>query len=392
MSQHGTFNVGRINLTLRQHRAAFHVAIWCCICLAAMDFAINIIFAYPQNPTIRASRLNAYFEYGRSTEGQLRRMTRSNRALTAPITLAGWYAPLQIHEFASKKANNPIVTIYGQSHSVNLANALDRVSDRFTSRSVGAPGATSNWAYGAYLRDRGGFKSHAVVLTFQSSSLAMITTLSPITWAIDAPMPYTADRFVIEGQQLRVIHPPYESFDSYIAALSDLKKWSVARDFFAKNDPLYDPLIFRETIFDHSSLFRLAHRAYGAHVIRNVRQATLDQSGFRPQSEGIKVAKAIIHQFAAQARSDGSIPIIFLVNDLGYSNYLLQALSPVLRADKIPYLSSDSIVSPSDPHGYLSDSHFTTEVDNKLARALDKLIAEGDIVPTLSHNQAKAVN
>ena len=64
------------------------------------------------------------------------------------------------------------------------------------------------------------------------------------------------------------------------------------------------------------------------------------------------------------------IPVIFLVNNLGYSDYLFQALSPVLHTDNIPYLSSHTIISPNDPRGYLPESHFTNEVDNELAHAL----------------------
>ena len=88
------------------------------------------------------------------------------------------------------------------------------------------------------------------------------------------------------------------------------------------------------------------------------------------------MARAIIHEFAKQARNDGVIPVVYLVNNFGYSNYLLRALSPIpiLSVDNIPYLSSDTIASPDDPRGYLPDSHFKDEVDDKLANALVNLI------------------
>ena len=58
---------------------------------------INILFAYPSDPKVtNPSRLRLYFEYGRSTEGQLSRMTRADRTRTAPITLSGWYDPLEV--------------------------------------------------------------------------------------------------------------------------------------------------------------------------------------------------------------------------------------------------------------------------------------------------------
>src|SRR5262249_17814239 len=157
-------------------------------------------------------------------------MTRPDRSQTAPNTLYGWYDPLGIEEFPSKPQNS-VVTIYGMSHAVRLGNALARISDQFTPRMVGAPAATSNWAYGAYLRGRGGGKSRAVVLAFMSQNFAMITTLSAMTWTLDLPMPYTADRFYVEGDRLEVIHPPYTSFEQYVNAFYDPIKWSEARSF-----------------------------------------------------------------------------------------------------------------------------------------------------------------
>jgi hypothetical protein len=358
----------------RRFLSVLHVPFWVLIGLVTIDVLINFILGYPTDPkVVNPSWLRMYFEYGRSIEGQLSRMTRKERSKTAPITLSGWYDPLEINEFISEP-QRPIVTIYGMSHAVRLGFALARTSDRFVPRTVGAPGATTNWAYGAYLRDRGGHKSRAVVLAFMSQNFPMITTLSAMTWTPDSPMPYTSDRFYVDGDQLAVIHPPYTSFQQYVDTFDDPVKWSAACDFFAKYDPMYNAFIMHANVLDHSSLFRLVRRAYGQRFLRNARAAVLDTAGFRPDSEQVRLAHAIIHEFTMQARSDGMIPVIFIVNNLGYSDYLFRALKPALDADNVPYLSSDSIVSPNDPRGYLPDSHFTDKVDDKLAVALAKLI------------------
>jgi hypothetical protein len=141
---------------------------------------------------------------------------------------------------------------------------------------------------------------------------------------------------------------------------------------------MYNSFIMHANILDHSSLFRLVRRAYAQRFLRNARKAVLDSTGFRADSEPVKVARAIVHDFAIQARRDGVIPVIFLVNNLGYSDYLFEALRPVLQADHIPYLSSHTVVSPDDPRGYLPDSHFTDEVDDKLAGALAKVIENAE--------------
>lgn len=119
-----TFNSDGANL---QHLGrAIHVACWVVIGLVTIDLLINILLPYPNNPkAMNPSFLQAYFEYGRSAEGQLSRMTKADRSQTAPITLSGWYEPLEAKEFPSK-SQDPIVTFYGMSHAVRLGNALHR--------------------------------------------------------------------------------------------------------------------------------------------------------------------------------------------------------------------------------------------------------------------------
>ena len=356
---------------------ALRLCAWIVISLAAVDAFINLIFAYPSDPrNIHPTWFQTYFEFGRSTDGQLRRMTRPDRSLTAPITLSGWYDPLVV-EAKTGGPQDSVVTVYGMSHAVQLAEALGELSGKYRPRVVGAPGATSNWSYGAYLRDRGGSKSRAVVLAFMSANLPMITTMSPMTWNIGFPMPYTGDRFYLENNELRVAHPPYDSFEKYVNTLSDPEKWAAACNVFAKYDTMYSPFIRESNILDHSSLFRLIRRAYGLRLERNARAASMDQTGFQPESEQVKVARAIVHEFAQRSRADGMVPVIFIVNNFGYSDYLFRALEPTLNADKIPFVSSHQVVSPNDPRGYLSDSHFTPAVNVELARALVKAIENG---------------
>jgi hypothetical protein len=352
------------------------LTMWTFLGLLAIDLSINYLFAYPNDPKfLNPSRLQLYFEYGRTAEGQLSRMSRPDRSETAPITLAGWYDPLQIE--GPSIADASTVTFYGASHTVRLARALGRISNRFSVRVVGAPGATANWSYGAYLRDQGGRKSRAAVLSFNSNNFAMISSFSPMIWSVDLPIPYTADRFYVEGDRLKVIHAPYTSFDQYVKMFYDRAAWSAALDFFAKNDPLYRSFSVRANILDHSSLWRLYRRAHSQNIIRDLQRSVLDRTGFRPGSEEIKVAQMIIHQFAMEARSLGIIPVIFIVNNQGYADHLFRALLPALNADKVPYLSSHTIVPSDDPRAFLPDSHFTEEYDDRLATALIGVIDNG---------------
>jgi hypothetical protein len=207
-----------------------------------------------------------------------------------------------------------------------------------------------------------------------SLNLPMISTVSPMTWNFDFPMPYTADRFYLDHEGLRVVHPPFESFEKYAIAFDDPRMWAAARSQIAEHDTLYDPIIMRSNILDSSSLFRLLRRAYGQRLVRNAHHEVLDRSGFQENSEQIKLAREFVRRFSAIARTDGMIPVIYLVNNLGYADQLYRALGPTLEENGIPYLSSHTVASPTDPRKYVPNSHFTDAVDDEMARALINVI------------------
>lgn len=355
-------------------RAGLMVLAWTIIGLILIDIAINAALAYPSDPRfLSPSRLQLYFEYGRSSEGKLTRMTRCDVSKTAPITLAGWYSPLQIEQLPSSQTR-PVVTFYGMSHTVRLARAFSRKSDHYSTRVVGAPGATGNWSFGAFLRDRGGGTSRVAVLGLMSVSTAMINSVASMDWSIDGGMPYTADRFIVTDHGLKAIAPPFVSFEDFCNTFTDSQKWLAAKDRLKQTDQLYNEFVMDANALDKSALFRLLRRAYGLRFISRARQTSLSKTGYFLNSEQVKTSRAIVRQFAAEARRGGIIPVVYLVNNLGYSDILFQSLRSALESDNIPYLSSSLLANPSDPRNYLADSHFTDEVDDKLASELERII------------------
>ena len=355
-------------------RRTVSILLWVIGWLVLFDIAANKLFAYPADPkATSAGKLQLYFDYGRSMEGKLKRITRADPAQTAAITLAGWYQPLKALDHGTA-AKPDTITIYGMSHAVRLAEALERTSGRFHARSVGAPGATANWSFGAFLRDDGRRGSKAAVLAIMSSTLPMINTMSPMTWNISFAMPYTADRFYVGPQGLTRVRPPYESFADYTATLADPKRLAAARDTLKRHDAIYDDFLFRESMLDQSALVRLFRRAYQQRQQRLIADEVINAAGVKRESEQVRVANGIVAAFAAQARAEGLIPVIYVVNSLGYSDHLYQALKPTLERDEIPVLSSHQLISPSDPRGYLPDSHFTDANDERLAVALAQIV------------------
>jgi len=77
MNQLNSFTSSSSDTTLRRVAAASYIAAWVVAGLITIDILINVLLAYPADPKVTSpSRLRLYFEYGRSTEGQLSRMTR----------------------------------------------------------------------------------------------------------------------------------------------------------------------------------------------------------------------------------------------------------------------------------------------------------------------------
>jgi hypothetical protein len=349
-------------------RAGAQIAGWVVAWLVVIDVAIQSVFPYPSDPKIiEPPRIASYFDYGRSVEGKLLRMTRCDKEQTAPISLSGWYEPITAVQ-QSPAGSDHTVTFYGMSHTVLLSEAFARLNQDFSVRSVGAPGAPPNWSAGAFDRDK--VNSEFAVLGVMSVAVANLNSSSPMFSSFDNPIPYTADRFVDNGGSIKVIKPPYESFADYCETFSDPQKWDASVKQMTQSDPAYSAAMFKQDVFDHSALARLLRRAYGQQRTKSARTASLSASGYVENSEQILATRRIVQHFARAARKRGIKPVIYIVNNFGYSDHLYQALKETLDAEGIGYLNSAAIIPPADPRGYLPDSHFTIEGDEKLAKAI----------------------
>ena len=348
--------------------------LWTALWLACVDLALNLTFAYPSDPKqVKIPTLQQYFEYGRSSEGKLRRMTRTDRTKTAPITLAGWYKPLAVNETGDATAPN-VMTIYGMSHANLLGDAVARTGKAWKVRRITAPGGPLNWAYGAFLRDTDKSKGKVVVLAIMSVGVPALTSTTSATFSPDLQIPYTYDRFVLTGESIKRIAPPYESFEDYTATLYSPGKWRDYLQFLSLYDDYYDPLIFTESVFDYSALLRLLRRAFIQHSRQGAHTTALGRTNFNPDSEAVRLANAIVEQFAADARAAGLLPVLYVVDNAGYSDTLYRALQPSIAKSAILVLDSNMVASANEPRNYLPDSHFTPDVDDRLARRLIELI------------------
>lgn len=360
--------------------------LWIAAYLLIVDIGIKIILPYPKDPrNVSPSTLSQFFEYGRSVEGKLTRMTRKSDDRSAPILLTGWLQEPRIKYFSDvqAKANKPIITVYGMSHSVQLAEDMAKVDSSFVVRSFGAPGAVPTWSYAAFLLDKEQLYSDVVVLAIMTRGVPLIATTSGSTNHFDSVWPYTYPRFFCEKGALIQVSPPFISLEGYREYFYDSDKWDSYAKWLHQYDKFYDPLLFRKTFLDKSSIFRMLRRGY-AYSSRSKKEAKVynDQSGFNLESEEVRILRAIIETFASDARKKNSLPIIYIVNNVFMSDHLFRILEPTLSSHNTLFLSTHEISPPNDPTNYLPDSHFVPAKNLELAKAMIKIIRENMDVGT----------
>src|SRR4051794_9396321 len=96
-----------------QVRRALATLAWIIAWLIVLDVLVDIAFRYPSDPkATNPGQLQLYFDYGRSAEAKLRRMTGNSPQTSAPITQAGWYQPLVVQDNPSRPGAD-VVTFYG---------------------------------------------------------------------------------------------------------------------------------------------------------------------------------------------------------------------------------------------------------------------------------------
>ena len=353
-------------------------AAWIAFYLVLIDAGANLFFAYPRDPrNTSPSKLQQYFEYGRSVEGKLDRMTRRTREESAPIVAAGWLPNPQAARGGppAVASSLPVVTVYGMSHANLLAEEMARDDDTLTIRSRAAPLATPTWAYTAYLYDKQTVHSDVAILAVMTETIPLLGATSGGTLYFDGAYPYTWPRYSLVNGALRSEAPPFLSVQDFRATFFDPARWDGYRHWLEEHDPYYDPVLYRRTALDSSSLLRLLRRSY-AIATRARKKASVydDARGFDASSEEVRILLAIVAEFARSARAEGSEPIVFVVNNLNTGDRAYQMLRPTLARDGIPCLSSHEICPPNEPRYYLPDSHFTPAKNAELARAMLALV------------------
>ena len=352
--------------------------------LACMDAAVNLLFPYPQDPHAIPSSLERYFEYGRSVEGKLPRIVGPTDETTAPIAFAGWLHPedWEVQPSTPEKEDGILIAVYGMSFAADLGDSVCALDGRFTMRFIGGPAAPPNFAYAAYELDRGHHEGKVAVLGILASSLRGMMTLTGMTWNFEQPFPFTYPRYTVSEGVLEAEWPRIRSLPELRVALEDPVEWRLFVNQLAEHDVYYTPLLFEESVLDYSGIVRMLRRAWAQRRNLWIVDSIHGPGGFSSSAPFVPALNEMIAEFAEACRQDGIVPVVYLVNDRGYSDHLFELVEPVLVKYEIPFISSHESVDPDNPASFIGDGHFTEAANERIGEAFHALLVrELDLAP-----------
>lgn len=220
--------------------------------------------------------------------------------------------------------------------------------------------------------DRKQHEAKVVVLGILASLVRTIPSMTYMTWGFDRALPYTYPKYSVQGGELKEMWPIIRDEEGLRNALSNPELWSQFISQLSQQDIYYSPILFGYSWADTSSSMRLLRRAWAKRCEKEVEQDIMGPQGFVQESDAIKTLNAIILAFSESARLDGRIPVLLLVHDYGYSDFLYRAVQGNVCKYNIPTVSTNVLCSASDPGNFnpADGGHFTTEANILIARAL----------------------
>jgi hypothetical protein len=350
--------------------------LWTIGALILSDVAVGFAFRPPLDPLRASSSLQAYFDYGRSIEGKLRREVGSTPEQDAAIVKAGWIA--NECDIATPRSPGKLTfDIYGMSFSNQIADQMVRADPNLASQGFAGPAAPPNHSYACFVHrveanlDRASIQ----ILGVLASSIPRMETISGLSTSFESPQPFTYPRYSLSlNGHLVGYSPSINTEEDLRAALANPVKWRTFLNELATNDSFYAPRVFQADVFDHSVLGRMIRRAWGQRVLRARTAALRATNGFSGAPDIAPVFRAMLIDFANRARTAGERPIVILIEDRGYGGSLSAIAAPALRANQIDFITTSQIVSPDDPGNFLSDGHFTPVANEKIAHAVLDLL------------------
>lgn len=357
-------------------RRILSILLWTLGAVFLLDIVTGLLFRPPTDPRRPLTSLQAYFEYGRTLEGKLRRIVGVTPSEDAAIVHAGWIE--RECDIASATPSGKLgIDIYGSSFSNHIADHMERLDSGIVIRRFAGPGAPPSHSYACITRRDEAKQDLAAIqiLSILGSSLPRMQTLGGLTTSFEAPQPFTYPRYKSNPDGHLVANwPSIRTQEDLRATLADPNKW---RDFLtelAAGDDFYGEALVRSGLSDYSVIARMIRRAWAQRLLRNHTDALRATDGFSGAPEMPRILRTMLFDFAGRARAAGARPIVILIEDRGYGGVLSATIVPTLKANDIEFVITSTLASPYDPSNFVSDGHFTPSVDAKFAREVLKLL------------------
>jgi hypothetical protein len=362
----------RLRVHARLRRRILDTVLWTIGALIFIDVGVGFAFRLPSDPLRAPSSLQAYFDYGRSIEGKLRREVGSTPEKDAAIVKAGWIAN-ECGITTPTSAGKLTFDIYGMSFSNQIADQMIRADPNLASQGFAGPAAPPNHSYACFLHrvEANLDRASVQILGILASSIPRMVTISGLSTSFEGPQSFTYPRYSLTSNGQLVGHSPsIDTEEDLRAALADSVKWRTFLNELATNDYFYSERVFQADVFDNSVLGRMIRRAWGQKALRSRTASLRAADGFSGASDIAPVLRAILIDFANRVRTAGQRPIVILIEDRGYGGTLSAIAAPALRANQVDFVTTSQIASPDDPGNFLSDGHFTPAANEKIARAV----------------------
>jgi hypothetical protein len=339
--------------------------------LCAIDVAINVLFRYPTDPqNVNPGSLNLYFDYGRSLEGKVFRQLGKSDALSAPIAQAGWLDNQLGKGEPVRPKHDLRVAIYGMSFSNYVGEALQKLDPKITTRLIAGPYAPPNHSFAAYQRDRSQHHTKVVIFAILASSVQGLDSMTGTTLGGEVPAPYTFPQYDLVDGKLKAVNPKIQSLAQLRAARENPQQWRKFVSQLGERDRFYDPLTFHHNLIDQSAILRMARRSWAKKHREQIIQSIHTPAGFNPQWKQLPVLRRMVEDFAAEAKQDGAVPLVLLIQDRGYDDHLYRVLQPTLGRSGVAYVSTHEMAGTGNPQNFVGDGHFTAAANQRIAAAV----------------------
>lgn len=312
-----------------------------------------------------------FFDYGRSVPGKHAVWQETLGAVDNPME-ASWIGDVlatPMTRMATSDEKPPLtIRSYGMSFSANIFRAALNMDQSLSWDMHVAPAASPNFTFHASQIDRPNREAgDVVVMTFLSSSVPGMASLSNRTWNLEQPMPFTYPIFRAVDGELRETAPMAKSLEDELNP-AFFESWALQ---IRNEDGNYLREAFALPFLDASPFFRLTRRAITSRAETKAKQAVLESF---PVAATLQL---MARQFANDVREDGQMPIIFLIQSRNPADaQLLDMLKPTLDAHNIPYMATVEHVDPTNPGHFRADGHYAYVKDNIFAEAFLELIKD----------------